>query len=143
MEAAEAMDPQNHRIYGCVFAGLMVAGLTAGIGRAAPGGETPEKAAALLSARCLSCHSAEKKAGGIDLSTLAGAAPVLRGGHAGRLVRAVSSGKMPPTGKLPAAEIALLRQWVAAGARYAHEPLSMARLADQPLWSLSPVRRPA
>ena len=139
------MDPENHRVYGWVSAASMAAALTAGIAGAAPGSDSQEKAAGILSARCLSCHSAEKKAGGIDLSTRTGAASVVRGGGSApsRLVRAISSGKMPPTGKLPAPEIAVLRRWIAAGAPYTREPLSIARLSDTPLWSLSPIRRPA
>src|SRR5689334_15193390 len=103
----------------------------------------PEQAAAILGARCLSCHGADKKTAGIDLSTRAAAATA---GLAGpddparnRLVRAMVLGKMPPAGKLPAAEIGVLREWVRAGMRYPREPLGPVKVSDQPLWSLEPV----
>src|SRR5689334_15566584 len=74
----------------------------------------PKQAAALLSSVCLKCHNGTTKAGGIDFSSRAAA---LKAGVFGtdnpeqsRLVKAVNAGKMPPTGKLPDAQIALLRR---------------------------------
>ena len=114
---------------------------------AAPGASTSPTPADVLSRRCLSCHSAEKKVGGVDLSTAAGARAV--GANApddpakNRLVRAVVTGKMPPAGRLPAAEITALREWVRTGATYPTEPLHAMKVSDQPLWSLEPVKRPS
>jgi uncharacterized protein DUF1549/uncharacterized protein DUF1553/F5/8 type C domain-containing protein/cytochrome c len=133
--------------------GLCALVLTAGVSAAAVRGETargaralPEQAAGVLARRCLSCHNGEKKAGGIDLTTRAGAEAARVTGPddpaRNRLVRAVSEGKMPPTGRLPAAEIGLLRAWIRAGAVYPQERLEAMKLPDQPLWSLQPVRRP-
>ena len=106
--------------------------------------EVARQASAVIAARCLSCHDSAKKAGGIDLSTLAGAnaAGIVGVTDPGqnRLAKAVVSGKMPPTGKLPADQIALLTAWVKAGAPYAG-PVRAQHLPDQPLWSLAPIRR--
>ncbi|MFN3652516.1 MAG: DUF1553 domain-containing protein [Armatimonadota bacterium] len=117
-------------------------GLT-GQGAAAPA-PAAERAATVLADRCLSCHNAEKKAGGIDLSTRAAFTAAKLGAAKAddsRLVKAVVSGKMPPTGKLPAAEIAALKAWVAADAPYAREPLRALLPSERPLWSLEPIRR--
>ena len=107
---------------------------------------TPKQAAAILSAICLKCHNPQTKAGGIDLSrrATAAAAGVLGGsGAAGsRLAQAVTTGKMPPTGKLPEAQIAVLRRWVTEGAVYPQEPLERVT-PRKTLWSLQPVRHPA
>jgi mono/diheme cytochrome c family protein len=74
----------------------------------------------LLVERCQKCHAAKKAKGGLDLSTKAG---FLAGGDTGPdknlLVQAVrydGDVKMPPSGKLPDAEIAVLTAWVKAGA---------------------------
>src|SRR4051812_47100232 len=62
----------------------------------------------ILPRRCLSCHNAEKKSGGVDLSTrmAAEAAGVLGPDdpQKNRLVRMISTGKMPPGARLPADE---------------------------------------
>jgi mono/diheme cytochrome c family protein len=115
------------------------AAVAAAAGTAAPTG--PQ----VLMRRCLSCHGEEKKTAGVDLSRRAGALALGVGKPEtqNRILRAVASGRMPPTGKLPAAEIAALRAWSAGGARYPQEPLHAESLADQPLWSLAPIRRPA
>src|SRR5438105_246329 len=79
----------------------------------------PQQAAAILSANCIKCHNSDKRAGGIDLSTRSAAlAAGVLPGASGRLARAVSSGKMPPTGKLDDEQIATLKAWSAVGAEY-------------------------
>lgn len=128
---------------------LTLAGLclTAGAASLAAGGETAAtQATGILSRRCISCHNGEKKSGGVDLSTrmaaeAAGAtAPIDPAKN--RLLRMVTTGKMPPSGKLPAEETAALRAWVSAGAPYPTTSLEAARPSDLPLWSLAPVRQP-
>ncbi len=83
----------------------------------------------LLIARCYQCHSEEKKVnGGLRLDSRRG---LIEGGDSGP---AVTPGKpeeslllkavryadadlqMPPDGKLPAAELAVLEEWVRSGA---------------------------
>jgi hypothetical protein len=95
------------------------------------GGESFFKAEVepLLRARCLECHShAGKIKGGLVLDSRAGwqsggdSGPAIQPGQVGksRLIEAVRYGDphlaMPPKGKLPAAEIAILERWVAMGA---------------------------
>lgn len=127
---------------GLLFGGTCIA-LSAARLQAAPEPTLPEQAATLIGGRCLTCHNSEKKAGDLDLSTRAGAAGVLGTAPAqSRLLRAVSEGKMPPTGKLAPEEVALLRKWVGAGAGYPREKLEPLRVADLPLWSLQPLQRP-
>ncbi|WP_168219115.1 PSD1 and planctomycete cytochrome C domain-containing protein [Limnoglobus roseus] len=81
----------------------------------------------LLVARCQKCHNGEKTKGGLDLSTKTG---FLTGGDTGPsfdkqhpeksklldVVRYDGEMKMPPSGKLPEAEIAILTAWVKADA---------------------------
>ncbi len=78
----------------------------------------------ILSARCVSCHGPDIQQGNLRLD---GAAALKKGGSRGAalpangtLLKAVSytnaSLLMPPSGKLPAGEIALLEQWVKGGA---------------------------
>src|SRR5207237_646445 len=86
----------------------------------------------LLSTRCYPCHSTQagKRRGGLLLDT---GSSLHRGGDSGSalvrdkaneslLIRAVryndSQLHMPPSGKLPAAEIAILEEWVQRGAPF-------------------------
>src|ERR1043165_3385814 len=85
----------------------------------------------LLAGRCLACHSAEKRSGGLSLATYE---DVLQGGRSGAaivpsdakgslLMLRVTGQNAPqmPLGKTPLApqEIAILRNWIDQGARRA------------------------
>ncbi|MCA8970724.1 MAG: PSD1 domain-containing protein [Planctomycetes bacterium] len=88
----------------------------------------------VLVRRCQSCHGAEKQKSGLRLDhrdfVLEGGSrgpAVLPGDVEGSLlVHAIGYGdvdlSMPPKGKLPADEIAILRSWVAGGAVWPEEP---------------------
>ncbi|MBB6049922.1 PSD1 and planctomycete cytochrome C domain-containing protein [Armatimonas rosea] len=78
----------------------------------------------ILTARCVSCHGQDVQEGNLRLDSAAG---LKKGGARGAalatngtLLKAVSytssSLLMPPTGKLPTAELALIEQWVKGGA---------------------------
>ncbi|HZP85029.1 MAG TPA: DUF1549 domain-containing protein, partial [Chthonomonadaceae bacterium] len=101
------------------------------------------QAAKLMQARCVACHNVKVKSGGIDLSSresaLAGGAFTPGDAERSKVVRMTRAGKMPPTGKLPEAETALLARWIAEGAPWS----ASAQSQESPLWSLLPVRRPA
>lgn len=107
------------------------------IGAAAQKGDS---ATDVIASRCLSCHDSTKRSGGVDLSTHAAA---LAANQSGRVLRMVSAGKMPPTGRLPDSDVALLKRWIQSGAPYPREPLVAIRPAMMPLWSFQPVKRPA
>src|SRR5262245_61649760 len=91
---------------------------------------SPEADAAVLIARnCLECHNRSDHKGGLDLTQRAAA---LKGGDSGAalkegdadaslLVHRIEAGEMPPKGRTPlsAEQRAQLRQWVAAGAKWA------------------------
>jgi hypothetical protein len=106
----------------------------------------------LLTARCLGCHAGPDAKGGLDLSTraallAAGGGAVLRpGSPAGsRLLQRVAAGTMPPQGKLPAGDIAALRDWIRSGARWTGGPLdpfarTTSTRAGLDWWSLQPLR---
>jgi hypothetical protein len=91
-----------------------------------------KKVRPVLFRRCQECHStrAKKKRGGLLLDSRAA---ILRGGDTGPavvpgrpakslLVQAIrhehDTVSMPPSGKLPAAEVAVLQEWVRRGAPY-------------------------
>jgi len=81
----------------------------------------------LLAQRCLECHGVKKQSGGLRLDSHAS---MLKGGDSGPvlvpgkpaeslLVKAIEYGdqlQMPPKGKLPAKEIATLKEWIRQGA---------------------------
>jgi hypothetical protein len=115
----------------------------------------------LLVSRCLECHSAAKAKGGLSLDSRGG---WQRGGDSGAaiemgrpdeslLIRAVEyrddDYKMPPTGKLVAAEIAILREWVRRGApdpRTTDSPVSRPAgidlAAGRKHWAFQPLKSP-
>ena len=80
---------------------------------------TARNATELISAKCLPCHNARTKAGGFDFERRANALAVLAPGKVAvsPVVRAIREGKMPPNGKLPSSQVALLTQWITAGGR--------------------------
>ncbi|MCX6611754.1 MAG: DUF1549 domain-containing protein, partial [Acidobacteria bacterium] len=80
--------------------------------------ETPE----VLERRCVACHGATQQMGKVRLDQKNVAEGLSR-----RVLEMTASGKMPPTGPLPAAELASIRKWV--------EGL-------QP-WSFSAIQKPA
>jgi mono/diheme cytochrome c family protein len=83
-----------------------------------------EKALATLKVRCVACHGPTKQEAELNLSL---PPTIVRGGEDGPVVvpnkpddsllwQRVSADEMPPDEPLPAAEKALLRSWIAAGA---------------------------
>jgi len=122
-----------------------------------------EKVGPILAARCGKCHGAEapKAKGGLRLDCREAA---LKGGDTGPalvpgkpleslLIKAVAwedpDLKMPPKEKIPAAEVELLRQWVAGGAAWsakaarARKPEKKITDADRAWWAFRPVQEPA
>jgi Protein of unknown function (DUF1549)/Protein of unknown function (DUF1553)/Planctomycete cytochrome C len=114
-----------------------------------------QRIAPILEGRCLGCHDAKGKRGGLDLSSRAG---LLAGGDEGavvvpgqaaksRLLKFVSgpTPRMPRTGaKLSDAEVALLRRWIDAGAKWPADQRLAAKAiaAEEKWWSLRPLDRP-
>ena len=112
--------------------------------------------------RCLECHKGKEPSGGLSLESDAG---VQRGGESGavvvsgkpdesNLLSRVSSGEMPPPvkgvpQKLPAAEQAILKDWILAGANWPdgrtldlYEVTTDVR-GGRDWWSFQPLVRPA
>jgi len=101
------------------------------------------RARALLDAKCIGCHGAARMSG-LDLRTQQA---LQKGGTRGpalplllKAVRREGDLKMPP-GKTPLSdpEIALLEEWVRAGAPYP----GAAAAAEPTWWSFKPIARPA
>ncbi len=93
----------------------------------------------ILADRCQPCHSDRNPSGHVSLSSVAGVLKIVK---TGQLLDAVSGDKprMPKVGApLTAEQIAVLKRWVAEGARDDSKPGS----APEPWWSLRPLTRPA
>lgn len=116
----------------------------------------------ILSARCFKCHGKEKQNGGLRvdaLSTLtkggeSGAALVAGKPEESLLVEAIrwESFEMPPSGKLPSAEIALLTEWIADGAFWPEHDAVLRDDApaapkitdeDRNWWAFQPITNPS
>ena len=110
--------------------------------------------APIFERRCLSCHNAAEKKGGLSLQTEARA---FAGGDNGRAIEAgkpeasllldyISGDKpeMPKKGPpLKAEEVRGIRKWIAAGAKWPEGMTLLDRaLADTNWWSLQPLVRP-
>jgi mono/diheme cytochrome c family protein len=142
---------------------VLLLGLFA-LGRTAAGGEPAadfeNQIAPLLVRNCVNCHNSSELKGGLDLTSLEAA---LAGGDSGPvfvpgqseaspLIDRVVEGTMPPEGqgdRLAPEQIALLREWIAAGAVWPEGRVLSAfefttnRRAGYDWWSLRPVERPA
>jgi hypothetical protein len=112
--------------------------------------------------KCQPCHGPQQRMAGLDLTTVAGfgkgpdSGPLVDSADLdnSRLLKALSYQeriKMPPTGRLPAEDIAAIREWLKLGAPWAEGPVQPIK-SQQPakpggnprtgkdLWSLHPVR---
>ena len=122
-----------------------------------------ERVRPVLLESCVSCHGGEKIKGGLDLTTRNA---LLKGGDSGasivpgmpdesalyrRLTHEDDPGMPYKKDKLPAATIALFRQWIVEGAPYdgplATSPTKSAasemivKASDRRFWSFAPLRK--
>jgi hypothetical protein len=113
------------------------------------------RVAAILARNCLECHNGSDRKGGLDLTWREAA---LKGGDSGKvlvagdvkastLLQRIDDGEMPPKERRPlsADDRKLLREWIAAGAKWSEDPIdvfrySSERRAGYDWWSLQPVR---
>jgi hypothetical protein len=105
----------------------------------------------LLTTKCLTCHGADKKRGGLDLRQRA---TTLTGGDNGPallpnksadslLYRKLAEREMPPQNPLAAEQVAAFKAWIDAGAPYEGEPLvAVVQRAGRDWWSLRKISRP-
>ncbi|WP_231754286.1 PSD1 and planctomycete cytochrome C domain-containing protein [Caulifigura coniformis] len=122
-----------------------------------------KKVRPLLVSHCYECHSVKSKSLKAGLRVDSRSA-LLKGGDSGAaissdqpdqslLLEAVryEAYEMPPKGKLPAADIAILERWVKMGAPWPEEPEPVADASPPPFdlearkashWCWQPVRRP-
>jgi hypothetical protein len=109
----------------------------------------------ILTAHCLKCHGKEARKAGLDLRTTAAmltggaSGPVLVRGHADKslLYEQVSKRIMPPdkAAKLTAEQIALVRDWIDAGAlaEQTEKPVELVSAKDREFWSFKAPVRPS
>lgn len=119
-----------------------------------------QKVRPLLAARCYECHGEKKQESGLRLDSRA---TLLAGGDSGPVVDLAAPAKspvltaiaymgdtqMPPTGKLPGEEIAVLRRWIEMGAPWPEsgttKPLTDDELfahARASHWAFQPIAVP-
>jgi mono/diheme cytochrome c family protein len=118
----------------------------------------------ILQKHCFECHAGEEYSGGFQLDTRSrliaggdsGAVVDMQDAEASLLLEAVryESYEMPPRGKLPDEQIAILEKWVAAGAPYPDsmigeveaqrpaDPGAEITAADRRFWSFQPLSDP-
>ncbi len=135
-------------------AGVMALALGAsGVLQAAPAQPTFDKdIAPLLTARCVKCHGGSATLGNLDLRTLASAR---RGGAGGAaviaghpeqspLLKRVADKSMPPGNekKLTAAEVQLIRAWIATGEKPGSTQAAATAVDKTKHWSYQTVKRP-
>src|SRR5204863_900051 len=112
----------------------------------------------ILKAHCFECHGeGEKLKGGLDVRLRR---LLIKGGEDGAVIvpgtpeksllfKLVHSGEMPKREKkLTREEVALIKEWIAAGAKTARpEPTEIAKGGiteeERAFWSVQPIRRPA
>lgn len=148
-------------VWTCRALGFIVVSMDAAVALAADAADFNRSVAPILIKRCVECHSGANPTGGLNITTLQG---IKTGGESGpalvagkpdesHLLERVAGGEMPPAkqGKsmaLPAAEVATLRAWIAAGAAWPsgrvldlYEATTDKR-GGRDWWSLQPIRRP-
>jgi mono/diheme cytochrome c family protein len=120
-----------------------------------------KEAVGILQQNCVTCHSGASPTGGLRLTSHAemlkggasGPAVSLAGPEESLLLKAVryQGRQMPPSGKLPPAQIDTLARWVKAGAPWPEtSAAASSRFTGPPpvtpetmkFWSFQPVRRP-
>jgi len=130
---------------GCLVALMLSLGVAKGVEKS----DFVHDIAPILARSCQSCHGAKMQMGGLRLDARAAAMKVIRPGDADsselyqRVAGIGPQARMPMGGKpLSAAEIALIRNWIAEGAVW---PDGVgASVADvKPHWAYVPPRRPA
>jgi hypothetical protein len=121
----------------------------------------------ILKANCLKCHGGEKTKGGLEMTSQVA---LLKGGETGAAIDANAPEKslllemisykdkdheMPPAGKRPPEEIAIIEKWVAMGAPYdpsletagakkqSPHPEGKTAAAPQSWWAYQPVKKVA
>lgn len=129
---------------------LLVAAVTR-----ADGPDFDDQVAPLLALHCLDCHSGAEPKGSLDLSRSAAAAkggesgPAFIAGDAEKslLWERVAADEMPPKKPLTDKEKQILRDWLAAGAKWGTDPIDPFRVttnhrAGYDWWSLQALKRP-
>jgi hypothetical protein len=108
--------------------------------------------ASLLARRCLACHSGADPKGDLNLaerdSVTGKEGPVVAGKpDDSTLWKKVAADEMPPKNPLSVAEKAILKEWIAGGAKWGTDPIDLfatttEKRAGRDWWSLQPIRRP-
>ncbi len=91
----------------------------------------------LFAKRCIACHGPQLQSGKLDLTKPDEARRVATGRRLLAVLSHEGDVKMPPTGKLPDEDLAVLRRWIEEGAVW---PKTTATSASAGHWALQAVR---
>ncbi len=104
--------------------------------------DLPEKAVGVLSRNCYSCHGSVAMAGlrldqpeGLDDAIIVPGKP--EESRLWLMMNGKGRAMMPPTGKLSAGDLAVVRDWIRAGAQW---PASKPTAARAQWWAFEPVK---
>lgn len=138
-----------------VFSGLLLLAWNTPARGAEPAAFFRERVASIFQRRCLSCHNAELKQGGLSLETRQAA---LKGGESGEVIvpgnpdgsyllslitPAKGQAEMPKEADpLSPKDVAAIRQWIEQGAKWPADFKLEPQLADRNWWSLRPLNKP-
>lgn len=109
--------------------------------------------APILSSRCLDCHNSNETKGKLDLSSAKGMktggknSPVVVPGQANEslLWQRIAGNEMPPKHQLPERERAIIKEWIAQGAKWGTDPIdpyqfTSSTRAGKDWWSFQPLK---
>ncbi len=135
----------------CLIAVWMMLDAYAQSGEPDPAADSIARRVQPILSRCTACHSGDLPEGGLDLTSRTAA---LRGGESGSVLqpndatkslvyRKVAAGKMPPKNPLDREQVALIREWINAGATWAEPlPIPAKPSTEAGLWVLRPLVSP-
>ena len=107
------------------------------VGQDGGGAAFEAKVRPTLLARCVACHGSQQQLGGLRLD---GAISTEQARKVAATIAYTGSVKMPPSGKLPAGELAALTGWAASGAPW---PKAAAPKPRGKFWAFAPPKTPA
>jgi len=153
--AIPARQQQRHFCVSALIVLIVSAGGEMALAAPPSGVSFDQQIAPLLASRCVSCHNAAEKKGGLNLLSQA---TVRTGGESGSAItvgkpsesllwQRISDDEMPPKHPLSKDEKEVIRQWIADGAKWGTDPIDPFRYsspdrAGYDWWSLKPIAQP-
>ena len=151
-----ALQFRRSNLGSCFFLSLILVGLISSLSSTNATGEfqepKPDSIKFVLSVRCIECHNALEKKGGLDLSTRES---MMLGGDSGVVLvpgkeseslmwKRIASDEMPPKQPLKESERETIRSWISNNAQWLGGKLDAAEFTSETRagydwWSLQPI----